>query len=368
MHAEAYEGFAWALERSGLDRSQPWRVLDIGGQMVNGSVHDQLPQSTVTTLDLENADIIADARTWEPTHLFDVVIATEVFEHVHNWGAVLDTMRKALDPEGPGTLITTCASTNRQPHGATGAPAPAPYEYYGNVEPIDLELALRSRFAHSEVRYLYPPGDAYAWARMKPMLGITVIIPTVPVPSRQRLLDVAMASVEAQTLKAESVITCVDHDRQGPSMMRNNGIALADTEWIAFLDDDDYLHPEHLDTMARAAIASGADIIWPWFAVDGGTDPFPHHRGRQWDPQDPHQIPITVLVRKSALDAVGGFNTVDFGPTDKGGNRAGEDWDLWLRLSAAGYKFHHVPDQTWVWRHWGGNSSGLPERIDWSAV
>jgi hypothetical protein len=167
MHPEAYEGFGWAAAKSGLDLRRPWRVLDVGGQNVNGSVHDQFsPLSSILTLDLENADIVADARTWQPTMLFDVVIATEVFEHVREWRQVIHTMRSALDPEGPGILIATCASTNRPAHGATGAPLPVRGEYYANVEPRNLEHCLHQYFADYSVEYRYPPGDAYMWARV----------------------------------------------------------------------------------------------------------------------------------------------------------------------------------------------------------
>jgi len=167
VHPEAYEGFGRALAESGLDTRRPWRVLDVGGQDVNGTVHDLFPPlARVWTLDLENADIIADARTWVPTMLFDVVIATEVFEHVEEWRAVVATMRAALDPEGPELLVATCASTNRPRHGATGAPLPARGEHYANVEPADLEHCLGQWFSTYGVAYRYPPGDAYMWARV----------------------------------------------------------------------------------------------------------------------------------------------------------------------------------------------------------
>jgi hypothetical protein len=29
---------------------------------------------------------------------------------------------------------------------------------------------------------------------------------------------------------------------------------------------------------------------------------------------------------------------------------------------------HHVPQRTWIWRHWGGNASGLPEKVNWDVV
>lgn len=167
MHPEAYEGFKWAVAE--VKVPQPYaalRVLDVGGQNVNGTVHDLLPGAKITTLDLENADIIADARTWQPDQFFDVVIATEVFEHVREWRRVLMTMRKALDENGPGILIATCASNHRIPHGATGAPDPAPGEWYRNVKPADLQEMLEDLFTTCDVGYRYPPGDAYMWGRI----------------------------------------------------------------------------------------------------------------------------------------------------------------------------------------------------------
>ena len=166
MHLEAYEGFGWMLHASGLTTLDHRTVLDVGGQHINGTVHDLMPGAEITTLDLENADIIADARLWVPDRLFDVVIATEVFEHVAEWRDVLATMKRALDPQGPGILLATCASTDRPVHGATGAPLPAENEWYANVNPSDLTMALDALFSESQVHYRYPPGDAYMWAQL----------------------------------------------------------------------------------------------------------------------------------------------------------------------------------------------------------
>lgn len=165
MHPEAYEGFGWAMRQVGLCKGAgDLRVLDVGGQNVNGSVHDYFARGCITTLDLENADIIADARVWLPDRKFDVVIATEVFEHVRDWRRVVHTMRSALDPNGPGFFLATCASTHRPPHGATGGPRPVKGEWYENVSVGDLTRCLETFFCFSDVEYQYPPGDAYMWA------------------------------------------------------------------------------------------------------------------------------------------------------------------------------------------------------------
>jgi hypothetical protein len=367
MHPEAHAGLGWVIDQSGLDRHAPLRVLDVGGQDVNGTAHDWFthPATTVITLDVENADIIADARTWEPDQLFDVVMATEVFEHVEDWRAVLRTMRLALDPAGPGVLLATCASDGRPVHGATGAPLPADGEWYGNVPPAELTEALSLYFPWREVRYQTPPGDAYLWGRLQTPLAITVLIPTIP--GRKLQLAGALASVQAQTYQPAEVLVEEDTDREGPAAVRNRLLQRAQTDWVAFLDDDDWLLPHHLHTLVSAQLEAhnDPDVVWPWFQVEGGTDPFPQHRGRQWDPADPHQIPITVLASRQAILDVGGFRTIPEGLTDADGNRAGEDYALWLDLSAAGYRFHHTPETTWVWRHWAHNTSGLPSRVKW---
>jgi hypothetical protein len=168
MHPEAHDGFVTAALRAGLDLNAHLSILDLGGQDVNGTVHAVFPNATFVTLDIEpgvGVDVVGDARTWTPTSLFDVVIATEVFEHVEGWEQIVGTAAKALDPSGWGTFVTTCASTNRPVHGATGAPLPAEGEYYQNV-PADAMLDALNEFFHdADVTYRYPPGDAYGWAR-----------------------------------------------------------------------------------------------------------------------------------------------------------------------------------------------------------
>jgi cyclopropane fatty-acyl-phospholipid synthase-like methyltransferase len=165
MHPEAYEGFGEMLYAAEVDRAALLTVLDLGGQNVNGTVHEWFthPDTEIVTLDLENADIVADATDWTPDREYDVVISTEVFEHVEHWPRIAATAFQALGTGG--VFVATCASTNRPPHGATGDPAPVAGEWYSNVEPAQLQFVLEQLFAHAEVVYKYPPGDAYMWAR-----------------------------------------------------------------------------------------------------------------------------------------------------------------------------------------------------------
>ncbi|MET8826112.1 class I SAM-dependent methyltransferase [Streptomyces sp. NPDC004610] len=170
MHPEARDGLARQLDSSGLDLTAPWRVLDLGGRDINGSVRDLLPEAKWTGLDIEpgpGVDLVHDATGPWPADWdrFDLVVCTEVLEHVERWAALLRTASQALEPDGPESLFVTCASTGRLEHGASGGPRPLPGEWYENVSPAALREGLVGLFRYSHVEYRANPGDAYAWAQ-----------------------------------------------------------------------------------------------------------------------------------------------------------------------------------------------------------
>jgi SAM-dependent methyltransferase len=170
MHPEARDGLARQLKASGLDLSAPWRVLDLGGRDINGSVRDLLPAAKWTGLDIAagpGVNLVHDATLPWPGGFdrFDLVVCTEVLEHVERWAAVLRTASQALEPDGPEALFVTCASTGRRPHGASGEMDPPPGEWYANVPPGGLEARLLDVFDRVAVEYRANPGDAYAWAQ-----------------------------------------------------------------------------------------------------------------------------------------------------------------------------------------------------------
>lgn len=194
--------------------------------------------------------------------------------------------------------------------------------------------------------------------------GVSVVVPSIP--PRTHMLQRALASVWAQELAPDAVIVTLDTDRRGAPHNRDAGFAKVDSTYVAFLDDDDEFYPQHLRLLLTVAAQTGADLVYPWFDVLGGTDPFPQFFGQPWDNAEPHQVPVTFLARTDAIRSVGGFSygfdvNAD-AATDPLGNRAGEDWELIARLCKADARIVHLPERTWGWHHHATNTSGRPSR------
>jgi hypothetical protein len=165
MHDEARAGMARMIEASGIDLSGRLDALDMGGVDINGTTRDLFPQARWTGLDIEDGpgvDVVADAATWQTKRRFDIVTCTELLEHVEDWRGCIGTAHGVL--KRGGYLFITAASTGRYPHGARGGPSPLPGEWYTNIAPDALTVALAA-FSMSHVEFNPNPGDVYAWAR-----------------------------------------------------------------------------------------------------------------------------------------------------------------------------------------------------------
>jgi glycosyltransferase involved in cell wall biosynthesis len=129
----------------------------------------------------------------------------------------------------------------------------------------------------------------------------------------------------------------------GPSATRNRGIHSASHPLIAFLDADDLWLPGHISMMSRAMAAhpeAGLAYDKGYFISEEGKRlgpvfPEPHHPRLTPDELllDQCFSPGAVIVRRSALDAVGLFDESVWGA---------EDQDLWLRIIER-YPAIHVP-------------------------
>lgn len=137
MHAAARR---WC-DLLGHDRAG-W-ALDLGGRDVNGSVRSYWPAMTWVGVDLHDGpgvDIPADCRDYTPLPRYELVLCTEVFEHVPGWGNIVSTAWRALVPGG--LFVATTAGPQRRPHHYNGGGPPHPGEWYRNVDPEQLRIVL----------------------------------------------------------------------------------------------------------------------------------------------------------------------------------------------------------------------------------
>lgn len=201
-------------------------------------------------------------------------------------------------------------------------------------------------------------------------MSIGVIIPSIP-PRRPQLLR-ALRSVGHQAMAPADLSVAVDLEHAGAPATRQralDGVA-AGVDWIAPLDDDDEFLPMHLQALWDHAQETGADYVYSWFELVGpdGTsygdyDPvFPEtHFTNPFDPTEPIETTITILIRRELLEAVR-YEALDRPEEYAKGASTGEDRNLTLRCLEAGATISHLVQRTWRWHHHGRNTSGRPDR------
>jgi glycosyltransferase involved in cell wall biosynthesis len=124
-------------------------------------------------------------------------------------------------------------------------------------------------------------------------------------------------------------------ENQGAAAARNRGVKMAEGEFIAFLDDDDQWMPDKLEW--QLSCFDEADVV-----MVGGMNDSERHlcskgecdscrfdvlTAEDFFRRNPIGSPGQTLIRRSAFDAVGGFDHTIWGA---------DDLDLWIRLSQLG--------------------------------
>ena len=133
---------------------------------------------------------------------------------------------------------------------------------------------------------------------------------------------------------------------RGGNHARNAALHAATSEWIQFLDADDFLLPEKI--FRQLAEASDADCIFSpvLFDQDG------RRTASELDPQLDAptlwlawQLPQTggCLWRKSALEKIGGWNEA---------TPCCQEFELYRRAIEASLRFHFAPAPNAVYRVW----------------
>lgn len=152
-------------------------------------------------------------------------------------------------------------------------------------------------------------------------------------------------------------------DNGGLATARNRAIAVSSAPFIALLDGDDHYQPDYLDRMLAAIQADATLGFVSCDAVMFGDKRF---AGRRYSEDYAMAGPVTLervlnrdvailvasLIRRSAFEAVGGFD---------GALRSVEDLDLWIRLLAAGWRASLLPEPLVRYRRRPGSLSTNPK-------
>jgi glycosyltransferase involved in cell wall biosynthesis len=158
-------------------------------------------------------------------------------------------------------------------------------------------------------------------------------------------------------------------ENSGQAAARNIGISKSQGDLIAFLDQDDLWIEQKLELQTKAIEASGADIVFSGGYIFSGADvtcetiSFAQLEGKLSGPEMfrllfiENRIPIlTAIVRKEALASVGPLEE------DRRYQNA-DDYDLWLRLAAAGATFLALPERLVRYRAHSAQASSNTVRM-----
>jgi glycosyltransferase involved in cell wall biosynthesis len=152
-------------------------------------------------------------------------------------------------------------------------------------------------------------------------------------------------------------------ENAGLPAARNSGIMEADGEFLLFLDSDDYLRPNMLERQITVACTAPAGAVFHggWEDVDVEGRSLARFEAETLPADTFHAImggcpyPChVVMIRRDLFANVGLFDT---------GLRSCEDWDMWLRIAAAGHRFVAVPGAIAAYRRYPGSMSKNRERM-----
>jgi glycosyltransferase involved in cell wall biosynthesis len=152
----------------------------------------------------------------------------------------------------------------------------------------------------------------------------------------------------------------------GQAQARNRGVALSKGQYVAFLDADDEWLSHKLSRQMPLFTNPQVGVVYSEYeCMDAEGRALPKPPTRMYRGRVTAALLIdnfvsfqTAVVRRECLERHGAFDE---------SVRMGDDYDLWLRLSAH-YEFDYIPQPTARYRVWSGQMSKNYRRRYESAI
>ena len=159
-------------------------------------------------------------------------------------------------------------------------------------------------------------------------------------------------STKLSALKAKYSFEIFNQVNSGQSVARNFGVSKANSDYICFLDQDDYFLPNHIELLLNTADLDDEKFGFSYGdllrVTESGellsrsslTSPHPLIDARSMISQNMHILPSATLVKRTSFLDVGGFDE---------SLRGYEDDDLFLRFHLKGFSIYFIAEPVSAW-------------------
>ena len=223
-----------------------------------------------------------------------------------------------------------------------------------------------------------PPVSSSTTAIRSDLTAAATVAVIIPFYNGSRWIERALASVAEQSVAADEIIVVndgsradervaldsltgkyifriIDKENGGQGSARNAGVAAAQSDYICFLDQDDFYLPDHIEALVNAipprdsrfgfvygdaTEADGAGNILRTAMIKAHNPTHPKQDVIDILQSDMFVLPSASLIRKQAFEEVGGFDSRLTGY---------EDDDLFLRMFRRGYTNYFIDRPVYVW-------------------
>ena len=204
------------------------------------------------------------------------------------------------------------------------------------------------------------------------MPEVAVVIPCY---NHGRFLDEAVESVLAQSCQDFEIVVVDDGstdpqtrallgsyerpkttvlripENRGLAAARNTGIRATDSQYIVSLDSDDRLHPLYLEKTKAVLDTDGSGelgFVTTWHRRFGDEDlAVRSDNGSALHLAIANHIHAASLFRREAWEKVRGYRESFAG---------WEDWNFWLNIAGAGYRWDVVREELFFYRKYGDDT------------